>query len=624
MLKKFIYEHKEEIELFNRGEAYKSYEFFGVHKYGGGYIFAVWAPNAEKVSLVGDFNNWDADLCPMENFDGVWCFLSNDIKEGDIYKYAVTNCGKTVLKTDPYSFYSELRPGNASVVKNLSKLKKNTEYYNKKTENNIFKSPVNIYEVHLGSFMRKPDNDYLTYREIAPKLLNYVLEMGYNFVELMPITEYPLDASWGYQTTGYFSLTSRYGEPEDFKFFVELFHNAGIGVIMDWVPGHFCKDIHGLYMFDGTNLYESDDEIISENPGWGTRNFDFSKPQVQSFLISGAFFWMDYYGIDGIRVDAVANIIFNNFCKPSVDELKNKEGGFENLKGIEFLKKLNKTIHEHFPGNIMCAEDSSDYRFVTSKNPDNSLGFDFKWNMGWMNDALRYIKIDSVYKKYSHNNLTFLMHYAFDENFILPVSHDEVVHGKCSLLEKMPGYRKDKFAQVKSFFVYMYGMPGKKLSFMGNEFAHSLEWRFYEQLEWNLLQFSEYAGVKQAISDINHIYLQNKSMWENDGSWEGFCWCNANDSDKSIVSFARISDDKKNVLVFVVNFTPVKYENMFIGVPYYSEYEEIFSTDSFLYGGDNVVNRGIISPYSVSEGEQRFSIKIDIPPYGGIVFRKIS
>ena len=472
--------------------------------------------------------------------------------------------------------------------------------------------------------MTKEDGSYYSYREIAPKLTNYLLEMGYNFVELLPLSEHPLDESWGYQTTGYYSVTARYGSPEDFQDFVKTLHNAGIGVIMDWVPGHFCRDEHGLYHFDGTPLYESGNKFLSDNPGWGTSNFDFSKPGVRSFLISNAVFWMEYYNIDGLRVDAVANMLFNNFCKEECDELRNQYGGFENIDGIRFIKNLNNTVHKKFPYIIMCAEDSSNFKGVTDKVENGGLGFDFKWNMGWMNDSLDYIKLDPIHRKFAHNNLTFMLCYAFNENFILPLSHDEVVHGKCSLVEKMPGYRADKFAQVKAFMTYMCGMPGKKLSFMGNEFAHSLEWRYYEQLEWNLLKYPEYSGVKYSISDMNHIYLEHKALWENDRSWDNFKWCDANDRDRSILSFARISEDKKDVLIFVVNFTPVKYDKMLIGVPFFAEYEEIFSTDKALYGGQNNINRGIIAPNSSSCGEQDYSVNINVPPFGGIILKKIS
>ena len=622
MTEKYIEKFKNEIQVFHSGDSYKSYEFLGVHPFRNGFVFAVWAPNAERVSLCGEFNGWNPESDVMSEKNGIWYIYTEKVKENDIYKYGVLHNGKVVMKSDPYAFYSQVRPDTASVVRVVDKEPVCREYESVKNGRSIFNSPVNIYEVHLGSFMTKDDGEFYSYREMAPKLTNYLIDMGYNFVELMPLMEYPLDASWGYQTTGYYSLTSRYGEPEDFQFMVDMLHKAGIGVIMDWVPGHFCKDAHGLYRFDGTPLFEYKNENLSDNPGWGTYNFDFTKPEVVSFLISNAIFWMEYYGIDGLRVDAVANMLFTNFGKGDKNIYRNEYGTFENLGGIKFIKKLNETVHKVFPHNIMCAEDSSDWPKVTRSVSNGGLGFDFKWNMGWMNDSLSYIKLDPIYRKFMHKNLTFGMCYAFSENFILPISHDEVVHGKCSLVEKMPGYRVDKFAQVRSFMTYMYGMPGKKLLFMGSEFAHSLEWRFYESLEWKLMEFQEYAGMKYSSSDLNHIYLENKAMWQNDSSWDGFCWCDANDSEKSILSFARMSDDRENVLIFIINFTPMKYEKMAVGVPFFSDYEEIYSSDNAIYGGNNIVNRGIIVPQPVPKGEQSFSVNIDIPPYGGIILKK--
>ncbi len=613
MANKFFDRYKKDIHEFNCGESTDAYKFMGAHITDDGVSFAVWAPNAREVYVCGDFNSWDKNGAKMSCYNGIWHINIPDAREGDAYKYRIVGDYYDEMKSDPFAFCSEIRPETASIIKNVfTGIPKPAPI-----EENIYKSPMNIYEVHLGSFMTKAGK-FFTYRELAPKLTNYLLEMGYNYLEIMPLCEYPLDASWGYQTTGYYSLTSRYGSAEDFKFFVNFLHDAGIKIIMDWVPGHFCRDAHGLYRFDGTHLYEDDNKFKADNPGWGTANFDFSRPQVRSFLISNALFWLKEYGIDGIRVDAVANMLFYNFCKDEREELKNQYGGFENISGMNFIKQLNSAVHEELPHAIMCAEDSSDLPNVTKYPSDGGLGFNFKWNMGWMNDSLSYMCMDPIFRKGVHKNLTFALCYAFNENFILPLSHDEVVHGKCSLLEKMPGYRKDKFAQLRCFLTYMYGMPGKKLMFMGGEFGHSLEWRFYEELEWGLLKYPEYSGMKFCSSAINHLYLNNSSLWDND-SWDGFKWCDPSDSARSILSFARISEDNKNILVFVCNFTPVKREGIEIGVPEFYEYTEVFNSDSSLYGGDNILNRGLIKPRAKPVGEMPYSVKIDLPPFGGVV-----
>lgn len=612
--------HSDEIKAFHSGTNRRIYNFLGAHPRLDGVDFAVWAPHADRVCVVGDFNSWDINASPMVLKDGIWYTHIENISVGDVYKFAVTKNGSSFLKSDPMAFFSQLRPNNGSVVasfgeEKITPLERNNDLYN---------SPVNIYEIHMGSIFTDDDNNFLNYRDVADRLVGYLVEMSYNYVELMPLCEYPLDASWGYQITGYYSLTSRYGGIEDFKYFVKTMHSAGIGVILDWVPGHFCRDDHGLRNFDGMPLYESDNEKKADNPGWGTLNFDFTKPEVNSFLISNAVFWMDKYGIDGIRVDAVANILYNTFGKGENEALKNSKGGYENLEGIEFIKNFNDSVHEEFSSCITAAEDSSAWPKVTAKTEYGGLGFDFKWNMGWMNDTLSYMKLDPIYRKGVHEKLTFGLFYAFSEHFILPLSHDEVVHGKCSMVEKMPGYRVDKYAQLRAYYAYMYGMPGKKLNFMGNEFGHSLEWRFYEQLEWQLLQYKEYAGIKTCVSDINFLYKKSKALWEADTSWNGFAWCDADNASKSIISFARFSADKNEVLVFAINFTPVRYDGFPIGIPKFSDYCEIFNSDDIRYGGNNILNRGVIPPKCVPEGEMPFSVSITLPPFGAIILKPLN
>ena len=618
MNKNFFDRYKDEIEAFNRGENYHIYRFLGAHPKENGVEFAVWAPNADRVSVCGDFNGWNGEANVMQMQDGLWYAFVENAKIADVYKYEIRKGNKTFKKADPVAFRSELRPETGSIVVPVEEGK----FKGIAKGKDIYNSPMNIYEVHMGSVFMDGE-EYLNYRQVADKLVPYLVEMNYNYVELMPLCEYPLDASWGYQITGYYSLTSRYGTAEDFQYFTESMHNAGIGVIMDWVPGHFCRDDHGLRQFDGGPLYESSNEKKADNPGWGTLNFDFTKPQVISYMISNAVFWLECYSIDGIRVDAVANMLYHTFGKGDQPELKNAKGDYTNLEGIAFIQKMNTVLHELYPGVVTMAEDSSAWPLVTKGADQGGLGFDFKWNMGWMNDTLSYMKLDPIYRKAVHDKLTFAMFYAFSENYVLPFSHDEVVHGKCSMVEKMPGYRVDKYAQLRALYTYMYAMPGKKLNFMGNEFGHSLEWRFYEQLEWQLLEFAEYAGMKNCVSDINYLFMKSKPFWEVDTSWDGFSWCDANNSEKSILSFARFAKNKDDFMVVVVNFTPVKYEYFPVGVPSFTDYEEIFNSDDLRYGGNNILNRGVLTPKGVSEGEMPFSVRVTLPPFGAIILKPL-
>ncbi len=600
--------------------------------------FKVWAPNAKEVRVVGKFNKWNGKKHLM-NFDseqGIWSLFIPNIKEGDIYKYEILpQHGEKFLKSDPFAFYSELRPNTASVVKDvLSPYPWEDEEWMKKRESfNSYENPMNIYELHLGSWRKRavekePGKEkeedgrgFYSYKEIADRLLPYILEMGYTHIEIMPLAEHPLDASWGYQVTGYFSITSRYGDPEGFKYFVNEFHKAGIGVIMDWVPGHFCKDAHGLYRFDGTTLFEYEDDRRGENYGWGTANFDLGKPEVRSFLISNAVFLYEIYHIDGIRADAISNVIYMEYGKPEVHGLKNKYGGDEDLDAIEFLRLLNKTIFEYFKNPLMIAEEATAWPLVTRPAYIGGLGFNYKWNMGWMNDMLKYMELDPIYRKYNHNLITFSLMYSFSENFILSLSHDEVVHGKKSLLDKMFGHYENKFASLRMFYGYMYTHPGKKLLFMGGEFGQFIEWRFYEELEWKLLKYPIHDSMKSYVRDLNMLYKKEKSLWELDCTSDGFQWIDHNNADQSIISYVRKSKDKDDYLVIICNFTPVHYSNFKVGIPRITDYEEIFNSDRDIYGGSNVRNMGIIKPLIEEKHGMPYSVSLEIPPLATIILK---
>ena len=600
--------------------------------------FKVWAPNAKEVRVVGKFNKWNGKkhLMEFDSNQGIWTLFIPNIKEGDIYKYEILpQNGEKFLKSDPFAFYSELRPNTASVVKDvLAPYKWEDEEWMKKRENfNSYENPMNIYELHLGSWKKRAiekeigkeqeedGRGFYSYKEIADKLLPYILEMGYTHIEIMPLAEHPLDASWRYQVTGYFSLTSRYGDPEGFKYFVNEFHKAGIGIIMDWVPGHFCKDAHGLYRFDGTTLFEYEDDRRGENYGWGTANFDLGKPEVRSFLISNAVFLYEVYHIDGIRADAISNIIYMEYGKPEIHGLKNKYGGDENLEAIEFLRLLNKTVFEYFKNPLMIAEEATAWPLVTRPAYIGGLGFNYKWNMGWMNDMLKYMELDPIYRKYNHNLITFSLMYSFSENFILSLSHDEVVHGKKSLLDKMFGHYENKFASLRMFYGYMYTHPGKKLLFMGGEFGQFIEWRYYEELEWKLLKYPIHDSMKSYVKDLNAIYKKEKSLWELDCTSDGFQWIDHNNADQSIISYVRKSRNKDDYLVIICNFTPVHYSNYKVGIPRITDYEEIFNSDRDIYGGSNVRNIGIIKPLIEERHGMPYSVCLEIPPLSTIILK---
>ena len=560
--------------LFHRGEYRQAYEYFGAHPNRSSTIFRIWAPAAKSVAVVGDFNNWNAreeDYCQKITNEGIWEVEIKKVKKGAIYKFQIeTSWGQKILKADPYAFYSELRPQTASVVNGIPKFR----WGDKKWLNNReigYAKPINIYEVHLGSWKKKEDGTYYNYREIAELLVEYMLEMNYTHIEIMPITEYPFDGSWGYQATGYYSVTSRYGTPEDFMYFVNYFHKNNLGVILDWVPGHFCKDAHGLYRFDGSACYEYEDQNLGENE-WGTANFNVSRNEVRSFLVSNLYFWIKEFHIDGVRMDAISNMIYH------------KDGVSENRASIEFLQYLNQSLHENHPDIMLVAEDSSAWPLVTKYQADGGLGFDFKWNMGWMNDTLKYIEQDPFFRRSHHGKLTFSFMYAFSENFILPLSHDEIVHGKNAILNKMPGYYEDKLAHVKNLYSYQMAHPGKKLNFMGNEFVQGLEWRYYEQLEWQLLKDNKGSkDIQKYVKALNTLYLEEKALWH-DGQ-NAFEWIEHENIDENMLIFLRKDPDTDDFIIAVFNFSGKDQDKYPVGVNLEGEYECILDSNEKRFGG---------------------------------------
>ncbi|MCS7459730.1 1,4-alpha-glucan branching protein GlgB [Paenibacillus doosanensis] len=621
----------EDLYLFHEGNLFRSYRVLGAHftEHEGtlGVRFSVWAPHAREVRVIGDFNYWNGSEHVLSKISvwGVWSLFVPNVREGEYYKYEiVTSHGTLVWKADPYAFHSELKPGTASRVCSLEGYEWHDDAWQEAKRRQLpYDRPMNIYEVHMGTWKKKPGDGYYTYRELADELVDYVAHMGYTHIELMPLAEHPFDRSWGYQATGYYSVTSRFGTPKDFMYFVDRCHQQGIGVIMDWVPGHFVKDDHGLRHFDGQPLYEHSDPLRAEKPEWGTMAFDFSKPEVVSFLISNALFWMDMFHIDGLRVDAVASLLYLNFGKPREQWIKNEQGGEDNPEAIAFLKKLNQTVFAHYPDALMMAEDSSDWPLVTAPVHDGGLGFNYKWNMGWMNDMLRYMECDPYFRKGRHNLLTFSFMYTYSENYVLPLSHDEVVHGKKSLLNKMPGDYWQKFANLRVLYGYMMGHPGKKLLFMGGEFGQFDEWKDLEDLDWEMLGYDSHRGMHQYVHDLNHLYLQEKALWELDHSPEGFSWIDPHDHNQSIVTFTRQSSDPNDFLIIVCNFTPVTHARYRIGVPFAGEYTERFNSDTPVYGGSGQLNTGRLKTENVSWHFQPCSLHITIPPLATVVLKPV-
>lgn len=627
----FMKINNENIDSFHKGKNYKSYSFMGAHfsKEDAieGVRFTTWAPKALYVYVVGDF----CEFKPLErykmkrlNTEGLWSLFIPGIKEGTKYKfYILSSESKSgVYKSDPYAISSELRPSTASIIcKEYNFNWSDNIWLESREKKQILKEPINIYEIHLGSWKRN-NGKFTTYKELIDDLTKYLLEMNYTHVEFMPLTEHPLDASWGYQSTGYYSVTSRYGTAEELKDLINNLHNNNIGVIFDWVPGHFCKDEHGLYMFDGSPTYEYEESWKAENKGWGTCNFDLGKPEVRSFLISNAFFWFNEFHIDGLRVDAVSNMIYLNYGRKDGEWKPNIFGGDGCLEGIDFLKELNKFIFNKFNNVMMIAEESTSWPNVSKRVEEGGLGFNFKWNMGWMNDTLKYIQQDPIYRKYEHNKITFSMMYNYSENFILPVSHDEVVHGKKSLLDKMWGDYWNKFAGLRLYLSYMMGHPGKKLTFMGCEFGQFIEWREYEELEWGLINnFEMHRKTHVFFREINKFYKENKALWELDYDKNGFQWIDANNSNQSIFIFIRRSENVEDTLIFICNFTPVVYHDFRIGVPYYGEYLEVFNSDCNIFGGSNQLNFKIIKSEEVEYHSKQYSILIKVPPMATSIFK---
>ena len=622
-------QNSDEVALyfFHQGKNNRAYNYLGAHftEKKDAVVFRVWAPRASSVSVVGDFNGWNRSVNPMTRLiDGeTWETTIEGLKPYDSYKFSIiAEDGKTeIMKADPYAFHAETRPSTASKVFDLSGYKWKDSAWRKKRESaNPYASPMNVYEVHAGSWKVHEDGNPYSYRDLADELVDYVKEMGYTHIELMPLSEYPFDGSWGYQVTGYFAATSRFGTPHDFMYFVDCCHQKGISVILDWVPAHFPKDAHGLADFDGKPLYEYPDPRKGEHMDWGTKVFDYGRKEIVSFLISSATFWFDVYHIDGLRVDAVASMLYLDYGRKDGEWVANKNGGNENLEAVEFIQTLNQAIFHDFPHALMIAEESTAWPLVSKPTDIGGLGFNFKWNMGWMNDALRYFSMDGLSRKFNHNLLTFSFFYAFSENFVLPISHDEVVHGKCSLVNKMPGEYDDKFSGVRSFMGYMMAHPGKKLTFMGTEIGQFIEWRYDEGLDWLLLDFEKHRQIQAYFKELNRIYKKYPAFWEIDYSWEGFSWCVSDDNNNSVIAFRRI-DKKGEEIVCVCNFTPVSREKYSFGVEKEGIYEVILNSDSEKFGGKGRGTKTKVTSKKIAMHGFENSITLDLPGLSAIYLK---
>ncbi|HAT4212957.1 TPA: 1,4-alpha-glucan branching protein GlgB [Clostridium perfringens] len=619
-------------DLFLEGKEHSAYKFMGAHfvteNRKRGVRFTTWAPRSSKIYVIGDFNNWELkEEYSMEKINerGIWSLFLPKLEEGIKYKFAVVNeCGNnTVYKADPYAFKSELRPNTASVLTKIKSFRwGDKRWLNKREKEGLDNKPMNIYELHLGSWKRK-DGEFMTYEEISELLVEYIKEMGYTHVEFMPINEHPLDASWGYQGVGYYSVTSRYGDLNGLKALINKLHKNNIGVLLDWVPSHFCKDEHGLFMFDGSPTYEYEAWWKANNEGWGTCNFDLGRPEVKSFLFSNAMYWINEFHIDGLRVDAVSNMLYLDYGREYGEWEPNIYGGNGNLEAIAFLKELNTIIKKEGKGAITVAEESTSWEGITKPVEEDGLGFDYKWNMGWMNDTLSYIELDPIYRKYHHNKMNFSMMYNYSEKFILPISHDEVVHGKKSLINKMWGDDWKKYAGLRLYASFMMGHPGKKLMFMGCEFGQFVEWREWEELQWNVIEeFDIHRKTKEYFKALNKFYLENSSLWSLDYEEEGFKWIDADNSEESVLSFIRIGKNKKEKLIFICNFTPEVYYDFKVGVPGLGKYVEVFNSDSLEFGGaGNIMGDSILKATEESFKDFDYSISVKVPPLGTLVLK---
>ena len=621
-----------DLRLLAEGNHYKNYEKLGAHLLEAdgvkGTRFAVWAPNAKSVAVIGDFNDWNRDSHPMRNHPeaGVWEVFVPAVGRNTRYKYFIRSRAKgyEVEKADPYAFATEMRPGTASKVWNLADYDwGDAEWMASRAPKSAHDAPISIYEVHLGSWMRVPDEGgWLTYRDLAPRLAEYAVEMGFTHVELLPVTEHPFDGSWGYQTVSYYAPTARFGTPQEFKFLVDTLHQAGLGVFLDWAPAHFPKDEHGLGFFDGTHLYEHADPRLGHHPDWDTLIFNYGRKGVVDFLIGSALFWLDQYHIDGLRVDAVASMLYLDYGRKKDEWVPNQHGGRENLEAIDFLRRLNERVYAECPGAVTFAEESTAWPMVSRPTSMGGLGFGFKWNMGWMNDTLAYIEKDPLHRTHHHKKITFSTLYAFSENFILPFSHDEVVHMKGSMLDKMPGDEWQKFANLRTLYGYLFTYPGKKLLFMGSEFGQGREWTHDESLDWHLLDYPRHAGLRRWVQDLNRLYRSECALFESDSDSRGFEWIDGNDRQRSVISFLRRAVSPNDELVVVCNFTPVPREGYRIGVPHEGCWQELLNSDAALYGGSGVGNLGGLKAETEPTHGRSHSLNLTLPPLGCLIFKR--
>ena len=615
------------LEVFHTGDSVRAYDFLGAHLVNrngkNGVVFRVWAPTARSVSVAGDFNNWNNEANYMYNIGyGVWEVFVEGVKEFCTYKYCIeSEYGDRLMKADPYAFHAQTRPGQASVVYDIENYSWNdSEWFNKRKENNISSSPMNIYEMHAGSWRKYPDGNFFNYQKLADELIPYLKEMHYTHVQLMPIMEYPYDGSWGFQTTGYYAPTSRYGTPSDFMAFVDKLHGEGIGVILDWVPSNFPTDDFGLARFDGSPLYESNDPKTSKRDSWGTCLFNYARFEVTSFLVSCAMFWLDKYHIDGLRIGALSSMLYLDYGKTEGEWEPNKFGGKENLDAVDFVKRLNTAVHMYHPDVMMFAEENTSWPKLTHKIEDGGLGFDFKWNMGWMNDMLHYMSLNSMWRPFNHDSLTFSFYYAFSEKFLLPISHDEVSHGKGSLIKQMPGKYDEQFAGVRAFITYMYAHPGKKLVFMGTEIGQFDEWNHEEAIQWDLLEFEKHKKLRTFFKELNKFYLDCKPLYELDTVWKGFDWIHHDDYTNSVIAFKR-TDKNGDEIVSVCNFQPIRRDEYGIGVPKYGLYDEVFNSDEERFGGSGVVNGNNIKTEVMKIHGFDQGLSLTLPPLSVIYLR---